>query len=167
MTPHAHRRAQVTIDLAIDAGDWNRIADAGAIVQQAIETAARDADGDDGEVAILLTDDTAIRTLNRQWRGMDKPTNVLSFPAAEGAGDHLGDIAIALETLIREAEQEGKLPAHHLAHLAVHGYLHLVGYDHENEEDAQAMERLEAAILARLGISDPYIENEALLNSHA
>ena len=109
----------------------------------------------------MLTDDLAIRALNRDWRGKDKPTNVLSFPAQEpradrGAPRMLGDIVIAYETAAREAEVEGKPFMHHLAHLAVHGFLHLVGYDHEASEAADAMERLEVAILARLGVPDPY-----------
>ena len=83
----------------------------------------------------MLTDDAAIRALNKRWRGIDKPTNVLSFPAQAAPGGseplHLGDIAIAFETTAREAERENKPFAHHLAHLAVHGYLHLLGHDHE------------------------------------
>jgi len=115
----------------------------------------------DGELAIVLTDDSAIRALNRDWRGKDEPTNVLSFPAQEPGADRraprmLGDIVIAYETAAREAEVEGKPLVHHLAHLAVHGFLHLVGYDHEASEEADAMEGLEVAILARLGVPDPY-----------
>jgi probable rRNA maturation factor len=111
-----------------------------------------------------LTDDAAIRALNNRWRGLDKPTNVLSFPApAALQGDspvHLGDIAIAYETVAREAESEGKPLAHHLSHLAVHGFLHLLGYDHESEPEAEAMEQQERAILARLRIPDPYLTHE-------
>jgi probable rRNA maturation factor len=119
-----------------------------------------------GELAILLTDDSAIRALNRDWRGKDEPTNVLSFPAQEACADGraprmLGDIVIAYETAAREAEVEGKPLVHHLAHLAVHGFLHLVGYDHEASEEADAMERLEVAILARLGVPDPYPMRDA------
>ena len=115
-----------------------------------------------GELAIVLTDDAAIRTLNRDWRGKDAPTNVLSFPAAAPsaprAGDArlLGDIVIAYETTAREAVAEGKPFAHHLAHLAVHGFLHLLGYDHETDAEAEAMEALEIAVLRRLGVPNPY-----------
>ena len=117
-------------------------------------------------VAVLLCDDAAIAALNARWRGVDRPTNVLSFPASPqtGAGLHaapvepapLGDIAIAYETVAREAEAEDKPLAEHLAHLAVHGFLHLLGYDHHDDGEAERMERLERDILARLGIADPY-----------
>ena len=113
----------------------------------------------------MLTDDAGIRTLNHDWRGIDKPTNVLSFPAVAlpGSGGQpraLGDIAIAYETTRREADSENKRFSDHLSHLAVHGFLHLIGYDHENEDDAEAMEALEVEILARLGIPDPYRDRE-------
>jgi probable rRNA maturation factor len=115
-----------------------------------------------GELAVVLTDDAAIRALNRDWRSKDAATNVLSFPAKEARPDRraprlLGDIVIAYETVAREAAAEGKPFMHHLAHLAVHGFLHLVGYDHEANEDADAMEGLEIAILARLEVPDPYL----------
>src|SRR5690606_30774609 len=103
----------------------------------------------------MLADDTRIRDLNRTWRGQDKPTNVLSFPAPEGPPDDarfLGDIVLAFETVEHEARAEGKPLEHHLAHLAVHGALHLLGYDHERDSDANAMEQHERHILARLGI---------------
>jgi probable rRNA maturation factor len=110
------------------------------------------------ELAIVLTNDSAIRKLNRTWRGKDEPTNVLAFPARQQAP--LGDIVIAYETLAREAKAEGKSFSHHLVHLAVHGFLHLCGYDHETDRQAAAMERLEVAILARLRIPDPYIAHD-------
>jgi probable rRNA maturation factor len=113
-----------------------------------------------GELAIVLTDDSAIRTLNREWRNKDAATNVLSFPlpaaSAGGAVTLLGDIVIAYETTAREAETEGKLLRNHLAHLAVHGFLHLVGHDHETDQEADAMESLEVVILSRLGVPNPY-----------
>jgi len=112
------------------------------------------------ELAIVLTHDSAIRKLNRTWRGKDEPTNVLAFPAQEQASGSLGDVVIAYETLAREAKAEGKPFSHHLAHLAVHGFLHLCGYDHETDRQAAAMERLEVAILARLRIPDPYIAHD-------
>ena len=112
-------------------------------------------------LAVLLTDDAAIRRLNAQWRGIDKPTNVLSFPpaasAAPSGAKSLGDIAIAYETTAREAEDEDKPFADHLSHLCVHGFLHLMGYDHESEAQAETMEQLEREILARLGVPDPYL----------
>ena len=99
--------------------------------------------------------------LNREWRGKNTPTNVLSFPAPRpgknrSAPPYIGDIVIAYQTVAREAVAEGKPFNHHLAHLAVHGFLHLLGYDHENDRDAQTMERLERKILKRLAVPDPY-----------
>jgi probable rRNA maturation factor len=113
----------------------------------------------DGEVSVLFADDATVRTLNRDWRGLDKPTNVLSFPSGPqpaGMPRLLGDIALAYETLLREAGEEGKPVLHHLAHLAVHGFLHLMGYDHETDCEAEAMEALERDILSALRIPDPY-----------
>jgi probable rRNA maturation factor len=106
------------------------------------------------ELTILLTSDERVRTLNRQYRGKDKPTNVLSFPGATGA--YLGDIAIAYAITAGEAESAGKPPLHHVLHLVVHGVLHLLGYDHEAPNEAGAMESLEADILAQMGVPDPY-----------
>jgi probable rRNA maturation factor len=121
-------------------------------------------------MAVVLTDDTAMQALNKRWRGHDRPTNVLSFPAhampSDGEPAHLGDIVIAFETTAGEAERDAKPFAHHLAHLAVHGYLHLLGHDHESDRDADAMERLETDILARIGVPDPYAE-AATLKNHA
>src|SRR3569832_1907622 len=112
---------------------WEAFPDAEAVVRGTIAQALAALEGrTDAELAVLLTDDAAIRRLNATWRGLDKPTNVLSFPAAAAPdSQHLGDIAIAFETTAREASDEGKPLAAHLAHLAVHGFLHLVGYDHE------------------------------------
>ena len=110
----------------------------------------------------MLTDDASIRAMNAQWRGIDKPTNVLSFPAPQrpaASGEaHLGDIAIAYETVATESASENKGFADHLAHLAVHGYLHLVGFDHETDDEAVRMEHLETQILSGLGIADPYAD---------
>ncbi|MBR1216667.1 rRNA maturation RNase YbeY [Bradyrhizobium sp. U87765 SZCCT0131] len=140
-----------------------------AIITRAIAAAAEAADADTAgaEIAVMLTDDAGIRTLNRDFRGFDKPTNVLSFPAppvpghdGEGAPASLGDIAIAYETTRREADTEHKAFEHHLSHLAVHGFLHLIGYDHETDADAEEMEGLERTILARLGIADPYASQD-------
>lgn len=117
---------------------------------------------EDAEIAVLLADDATIQKLNAQWRAQDKPTNVLSFPAAEPAriseSPMLGDIIIARETLLREAQDEMKKPDHHLQHLVVHGVLHLLGYDHETDHEAEEMEALERKILAGLGIADPYAD---------
>jgi probable rRNA maturation factor len=153
--------APVDIDLVVDCELWSGFAAADATVRRAIEAAARAA-GTSGAVAVMLTDDASIRAMNAQWRGVDKPTNVLSFPAAAAPvadGEaHLGDIAIAYETVKAESASENKGFADHLAHLAVHGYLHLVGFDHETDVEAADMENLETRILAGLGIADPYAD---------
>ena len=149
------------IDVIAEAGAWDSGAEA-AVRRAIAETAiAIGADFKDRTLAVLLTDNASIRRLNAQWRHIDKPTNVLSFPPAPNAGlaggvKSLGDIAIGYETCAREAEAEGKPFADHLAHLAVHGFLHLLGYDHDTDAAAEQMERLERVILARLGVPDPY-----------
>jgi probable rRNA maturation factor len=115
------------------------------------------------EVAITLADDAVQKRLNRDWRGVDQPTNVLAFPAWDpeapippGAPLLLGDVVLALETAAREADEQGKPLSDHLSHLIVHGVLHLLGYDHATEAEAVAMESLETSILASLGVPDPY-----------
>lgn len=108
---------------------------------------------------ILLTTDRKLRTLNANFRGKDKPTNVLSFPSDDP--DYLGDIAISYGVTAREAKAEGKSFAHHAAHLAVHGVLHLLGFDHERPRDAKLMEPLEIEILAGLKIPNPYLSKAA------
>ncbi|HSZ74317.1 MAG TPA: rRNA maturation RNase YbeY [Rhizomicrobium sp.] len=113
------------------------------------------------EVTILLADDARLRDLNAQFRRLDKPTNVLSFPALENDENHLGDVAIAYGVTAREAKDAGKSLSHHATHLAVHGVLHLLGYDHETSRDARKMERLEIEILTALKIPDPYISRKA------
>ena len=157
-------------DILVVADCWQAEPEAEAVIQQAIRFAADNVDigPDETELAIMLTDDAGIRTLNSNWRGIDKPTNVLSFPALQPTGARgpddaprmLGDIAIAYETTRREADEEGKPFDHHLSHLAIHGFLHLIGYDHENDVDAEEMEALEQTILAQLGIPDPYADRD-------
>jgi probable rRNA maturation factor len=146
------------IEIAIESALWDRAGEAAAVVQRAIAAAA-EATAAGGEVSVLLTDDAAIRRLNWEWRHRDAPTNVLSFPAPGGKNGEprlLGDIVIAFETTWNEAVVEGKAFPHHLAHLAVHGFLHLLGYDHETDDEAETMERLERAIMTRLDLPDPY-----------
>jgi probable rRNA maturation factor len=152
----------ITLDIMIEAGDWSRLEDAESLAQRAAEAALAVTyeAHEDFEASVMLTDDAQIRELNRTWRAKDKPTNVLSFPAPEQPGSggprHLGDIALAYETLVRESEEESKELAHHFAHLIVHGVLHLLGYDHEVEAEADIMEGLEVKALATLGIANPY-----------
>lgn len=119
------------------------------------------------ELAIVLGDDALLRDLNRTWRGQDKPTNVLSFaagedaPPAPGAPLLLGDVVLGFETVAAEAAQQEKPLAHHLAHLVIHGVLHLLGFDHQEAAEAARMEALETRILAGIGIPDPYRVGEA------
>lgn len=108
-----------------------------------------------GAVSVLFGDDESVRTLNRTWRGKDVPTNVLSFPAPAGFG-MLGDIALALETLTAEAAAQGKTLAAHTSHMIAHGFLHLLGHEHDEDAAAERMEAREREILATLGIPDPY-----------
>jgi len=161
-----HDDVAAAVDIAVESELWKTEPEAAATVRDAILAAAASARGPAtrGEVSVVLADDAAVRRLNHDWRGIDKPTNVLAFPAppapAPGSGGIaaalLGDIVIAYETTSREAAAAGKPFAHHLAHLAVHGFLHLLGYDHDSDADASEMERLETKILARLDMPDPY-----------
>ncbi len=147
------------IDIQVQSPLWDAEPGAVETVERAILAAARHCSAS-GEVSVVLTDDESIQALNRDWRQIDKPTNVLSFPAAapaHGAPEPLlGDIVIAYETLARESADERKPFLHHLAHLAVHGFLHLIGYDHQTDSQADAMEGCERDILAGLDIADPY-----------
>ena len=161
------------IDVRIHSPLWKAQPSAERTVRDAILAAAALSTAG-GEVSIVLTDDSAIRSLNRDWRGIDRPTNVLSFPAvaAQGAPQEgpraLGDIVLALETVEREAQEQQLRLAHHFQHLVVHGLLHLLGFDHETEADAAIMEGLEIEILAGLNPGDrvilsdmsPWSENE-------
>ncbi|MBI1260167.1 MAG: rRNA maturation RNase YbeY [Rhizobiales bacterium] len=154
--------AGLSIDLLVEAGDWDEASHALALRAAKAAWGACVAGGDDVvELSIVLADDDFVQGLNRKWRQKDKPTNVLSFPAGENTGgtDHLGDIVLAFETISREAVEQKKTMADHFSHLVVHGMLHLMGYDHEDEGEAEDMESLERDILAGLGIADPYAED--------
>ena len=146
------------IDLVVDSDLWKEQRKIKSLIKRAVNEAAAALSTDGAELAIVLTDDSAVRLLNRQWRGVDKTTNVLSFPIGNARGEPplIGDIVLAYETLVREAHHQGKPFVHHLAHLVIHGYLHLLGYDHRRHKEAEVMERLERAILRRLAIPDPY-----------
>jgi probable rRNA maturation factor len=187
MTPRS--RAVLAVEIIVESPLWKTKRSARNIVQRAVSAAAAQC-RTGGDITIVLTDDTAIRKLNRTWRGLDEPTNVLSFPtppppalataqvrslrAARSTGGltgrgsegepqlFLGDIVIAYETTAREALAESKPFPDHLSHLAVHGFLHLLGYDHVGDEEAEAMEKLERAILVRLDLPDPYAQRETL-----
>lgn len=120
-----------------------------------------------GHIDYVFSDDEMIQILNREWRGKDKPTNVLSFPdgdEGENGVIHLGDVIVAHETLTQEAVEQGITFDDHLTHLLLHGSLHLLGYDHENDEDAKTMETLEIKLLAELGIKNPYQDGPVTLD---
>ncbi len=145
------------IDIEIEDESWIKAApDAELLVEDAAAAALTQIDFDGGGVTILLTDDESVRELNARFRQKDYPTNVLSFPAPQNPEGHLGDIALAYGVCAREAAEQGKPLAHHLQHLVAHGVLHLVGYDHETDAEAEQMEGLERVILAGLGVPDPY-----------
>ena len=155
-------KTPVDIDIFVEAGDWPAEAELARLVDRAVvvafvETGVKGA----SELSIVFSDDAHIQTLNAQWRGKDKPTNVLSFPAFSFAkGDPLppmlGDIVLAAETVAREAALEDKPLANHITHLVIHGLLHLLGHDHETDVEAEEMEAIERRALARLAIPDPY-----------
>lgn len=143
------------IEVEIEDDAWSAaVPDAEAVVERAAIAALPT--HSDSVLTVLLTDDATLRDLNGRFRGKDRPTNVLSFPAPETASPHLGDVALAYGVCAQEAREQGKTLAAHLTHLTAHGVLHLLGYDHETEAEAEAMEGLERAILARLGLADPY-----------
>ena len=159
---------KVSLDISVSSPLWRGLPRARVIARETIAAAASESGaGSEGIVSLCLADDAALRALNLRWRGIDKPTNVLSFPSAGpafpltrpdplGAASTLGDIALAYETLAREAEDLGVPLADHYRHLLAHGFLHLIGYDHQTDAEAQRMEGLETRILARLGAADPY-----------
>lgn len=157
------------IDIAIETDGWPDEARLRSLVGDAIAKTAelhglRWQDG--AELSLLFTDDGAMREINGRWRGKPKPTNVLSFPGEERVpGDvasmMIGDLVFARQTLEREAAEQGKSFEDHLVHLAVHGFLHLFGYDHESDAEAQTMEAAEIRVLEALGIADPYAYLEA------
>ncbi len=152
--------------------DWQALAAAAVAAALASTQYARlDKAGYDVEVSVRFADDAEVRTLNRQYRQKDKPTNVLSFPMVQADliealsnddGEQLlGDIVLAAETCAAEAAEKGSSLADHATHLIVHGTLHLLGYDHERDDEAERMERLERTVLERLGLPDPYMVRES------
>ena len=148
------------MNISIDVEDesWHGIFGVEGVVTRAIEAVLPN---DKRGIDVLLTSDVEMRLLNKEWRGKDTPTNVLSFPSPampvpKGEVAHLGDIVLAWGTVALEAREAGKVLADHVTHLVVHGTLHLLGFDHEDEAEAEAMEAKEREILASLGIADPY-----------
>ena len=146
------------IEIEVEAEAWTGVLpDVEAIVERAAQAALGTVEGD---IVVLLTDDAAVRELNGRFRDKDRPTNVLSFPAPENAFPHLGDIVLAFGVCATEAEAQGKTLADHLSHLVVHGVLHLLGRDHEDDAEAEEMEAEEREILAQIGVADPYIAEQ-------
>jgi probable rRNA maturation factor len=166
----ARRSAALAIEIAARSKLWKSAPRTAATIRDAIRAAAAYSRlREPATLAVILTDDEAIKALNREWRGFDRPTNVLSFPAVKIASPavplHLGDLVIAYETVERECVQERKAFLDHIAHLAVHGFLHLLGHDHATDREADTMEAEERAILAALGVPDPYAPARAIKNA--
>lgn len=160
MTPHPLMPAKFKPAVTVSAAAWRKAVPSLATLARRVAAAAHAAAQADGaaalagETAILFARDADIQPLNAQYRGKDKPTNVLSFPGIEGGGD----VILALETVVKEAEIQRKTVPDHTAHLIAHGILHLMGYDHEQgRAEARRMERLERLVLSGLGIADPYV----------
>jgi probable rRNA maturation factor len=154
------RRLAVEVMRHGEAWDGSPVSDATVeLAAQAALAVSPAAPSEICEVTVVLTDDDEMRALNLTWRGKDKPTNVLSFPAGDepGAPGFLGDVVIAYETALDEARAENIGFADHVSHLMVHGMLHLLGFDHLQEDEAERMEDLERKALASLGIADPYV----------
>jgi probable rRNA maturation factor len=163
MIPHPIRRAgPPSLDIQIQSPLWDAQPQAAQTMREVLAAAAIVLSAIDGEVSIVLTDDQSIRALNRQWRGIDKPTNVLSFPAAmtqtSVSTKFFGDIVMAYETLKRESDEENRDFLHHLAHLTVHGFLHLRGYGHDVDAEAAQMEGLESRIMLSINLPDPWLD---------
>jgi len=156
--------APLNIEVSRNSESWPEALDARAeeAVRAALAQSKAKVTGA-AELSIVLTDDAEQQMLNRDWRGIDKATNVLSFPQIEPFGPVsglLGDIILARETLVREADEQGVSFEDHFTHLMVHGFLHILGYDHIDEDEALVMEGLETQILATLGVADPYADSD-------
>ena len=158
---------KLEIDLTMVSSQWREmLPNVETIVRRAAEHAWTSVDvATDGEVSLLMSNDAAIRFLNREHRGNDQPTNVLAFPMGEpispGGPIHLGDVVLACETVIWEAERDAKTLEAHVSHLTAHGLLHLLGHDHKDADQAAAMEGIEITVLAALGYPNPYLEGAA------
>ncbi len=148
----------IDLDLIVEEEGWNAIPEIEAHCLRAL-AAAHKVQPAEGVVSLLLADDLVLHELNKQFRGKDKPTDVLSFPADEMDRPLLGDIAVTMGIASLDAAAQGKSLADHLSHLLIHGYLHLLGHDHEEPEDAEIMEALEIKALASLGIANPYLQD--------
>jgi probable rRNA maturation factor len=161
----------ISVDVEIVDPAWAAAGDIDSLAQEVVAATLTEVGRHvhpDAEISVRLCDDAEIRALNLAWRDKDKATNVLSFPAPAGdRGPLLGDIVVAFEYVSEEARESGRSLRDHLAHMLVHGFLHLLGFDHDKEDQAEEMEALERRILAALGIDDPYsdtvpVENAAI-----
>ena len=147
----------ILMDLRIDSEDWQHIPELETLCQRALDAGYSLQEGkEESHVDVLLADDAMLQALNTQWRGMENPTDVLSFPAEDSPGNFLGDIVIAYGVAARDAQTSGKILTAHLSHLLIHGLLHLLGHDHIKDDEALIMENLERAALSSIGIDDPY-----------
>lgn len=148
----------ISIEIEVEDDAWLRaLPEVEALARRAAEAALHGAGhADEAEITVLFCDDAEQRALNAQFRGKDKTTNVLSFPSPEFAAPHLGDVSLAYGVCTAEAEAQGKPLSHHVAHLVTHGVLHLLGWDHQTDAEAEEMEALERRVLADLGVPDPY-----------
>jgi probable rRNA maturation factor len=152
------------IDMIVAAEPWDRLDGLERLTRACVDASLAESGArlvDDCEMSVTFCDDAEIRVLNAQWRGKDKPTNVLSFPTPGplDARPLLGDIVIAYETVAREAAEQEKTLSDHAAHMVIHGFLHLIGYDHETAAEAEGMEALERGVAAALGFPDPYADD--------
>jgi probable rRNA maturation factor len=148
----------LSVDVVHEAGDWPQLDALIVAVNAAADAVAVELRLSGQSACVALSSDEEVAKLNAVYRGKAAPTNVLSFaaPASDAQTRFLGDIGLAAETVAREAEEQGVPLVDHLQHLVVHGLLHLQGYDHQTEAQAQVMEAMEVRILARLGVADPY-----------
>jgi probable rRNA maturation factor len=150
----------LAVDLIVEDDGWTQLAGKTVLADQAVAAAAAELPSvRAGVIAILLTDDASVASMNEQFRGKPGPTNVLSFPAAVNVENHLGDIALAWGVVESEARDKACSVADHLRHLIIHGFLHLQGYDHQADEEAEIMEAIECRALSRLGVANPYTMN--------
>jgi len=167
-------KSTVSLEISIEEPRWkSEFPELETLLREAVDNSGVVLTGkmsksiEDTEISVLLSNNDTIQSLNKNYRNKDKPTNILSFPMSAQGDDApiieddkrphcLGDLALALDVILQEARDQGKVPQDHLQHLIVHGFLHLLGYDHEDDSEAQAMEALEIKILARIGIKNPY-----------
>ncbi len=157
----------IALDVSVDDDAWTAL-DVDALAERCAKTliATAPAGLRPGEIAILFTNNDAVRELNATWRGKDRPTNVLSFPAVDELAlppdipQPLGDVVLAFGVCAAEAAEKGVSIQDHASHLVIHGFLHLIGYDHQGEDEAEVMEDLERRLLLDLGIADPYTDRD-------